>query len=698
MSDRNRDILLLNDTFSERLRPGEVIGSRASDGTVRRGADVEGVLSADHQALRIEPLIKPGWARAGITYGPYERQNGLAFAAFVLNGHNTAQSGNLGQTFGARMKRWLLGSSSRHQSKMRIAVELVASLIRRAIRPRVRLQRQLKWWRALAASSVTTQKDNMAVGWFASECPHDPFADDDHAFAMTALGEENGELRAKSGPAMQPLVSGVQNLPIYYVVVLREEGAAYYVASLEDTPGFAEYPHLRPIAIDSHGSAKHVHAGLFQGVMGEVGFRSNTRLHGARVARLARFRRWYGSAHGADTLTGVGSVEGPAEVGGAWHGLTGNFTRGPAGVTPLGDSLALLRPGSPPGLIHLLSESHGDGGKAGIVWRALDKQNHWALSLDEVGCRVSLIENGAVIGIATDWDAKAGVGTRHALQVLDDGQSMRCFLDGRLLFGGPIADSRFAGQDGVGISAGGDVSLRSFEAHPRSIALPPALDLGAPWSRIGKTVIDQDGLTGRSGENLANSVVASSGKRWMRSLGEGVFHRSSHGAQVAASIARPNPGRTLYTIDWDRSDFTDLEVSITPPGTRIGEGHMGRGGLVCWQDAGNYLVVSVWLDDVFNGAASVSSFFRLGGHEEIYDAVWTNVGRRIQWGVPFDLRLRFDGMHYDVCVDGEPVLYRALSDVYEDARRLEIRRVGLAANWEWGDDTGSVFRDFVTRV
>jgi hypothetical protein len=43
------------------------------------------------------------------------------------------------------------------------------------------------------------------------------------------------------------------------------------------------------------------------------------------------------------------------------------------------------------------------------------------------------------------------------------------------------------------------------------------------------------------------------------------------------------------------------------------------------------------------------------------------------------------------------VLYRALTDIYPEAARLELRRVGLVVNWEWGDDTGSLLRAFVAR-
>jgi hypothetical protein len=57
----------------------------------------------------------------------------------------------------------------------------------------------------------------------------------------------------------------------------------------------------------------------------------------------------------------------------------------------------------------------------------------------------------------------------------------------------------------------------------------------------------------------------------------------------------------------------------------------------------------------------------------------------------------FDGVQYLVFVNDEPVLMRALTDVYPNFNRLTINRVGILANWEWGNDTGSVFNQFVAR-
>jgi hypothetical protein len=71
--------------------------------------------------------------------------------------------------------------------------------------------------------------------------------------------------------------------------------------------------------------------------------------------------------------------------------------------------------------------------------------------------------------------------------------------------------------------------------------------------------------------------------------------------------------------------------------------------------------------------------------------VWTLTGTDVTWGVPHTLRVVFDGERFTAHLDGRPVLYRALRDVYADAPPLSVNKVALIANEEWGDDTGSVF-------
>ena len=78
--------------------------------------------------------------------------------------------------------------------------------------------------------------------------------------------------------------------------------------------------------------------------------------------------------------------------------------------------------------------------------------------------------------------------------------------------------------------------------------------------------------------------------------------------------------------------------------------------------------------------------------------MWTNVGSRITWGKQYRFRAAFDGLNYLAFVDGEPVLSRSLLDVYPGARRLAINRVGLCANWEFQNDSGTLFHSFTARA
>ena len=56
--------------------------------------------------------------------------------------------------------------------------------------------------------------------------------------------------------------------------------------------------------------------------------------------------------------------------------------------------------------------------------------------------------------------------------------------------------------------------------------------------------------------------------------------------------------------------------------------------------------------------------------------------------------VRFDGDRYLVALDGRTVLERAVSDVYPGRPPLAVSGVGILANWEWGDDSGSLVRYF----
>lgn len=684
--------IVLKESFAGALAPGRVVGTLTAGGAERKGIDLEGVISADNGALRIQPLLTPGWGRAGLAYGPYSRANGLAFAAFLLNGHNTSQSENLRESFRSRLERWLAGANM-YRRRERIVQWLKSTR-------KIRTLRQWRWWYRISKEAKPVERidENLAVGWFASE----QSIARGNMFLMHATGAENGELWARVGDSYLAAVRGVQNLQIYYVVVLRERGAAYYSSSVPSAHGLGEYPALRPLAIDPFNDDRELHAGLQQAVLGQIGFRADTRVYGACVAAVPEWSTWFGTAHGADSLRGQGPIAGSeAEIGGRWYAPAGGFERTSAGLRAVADnSTAILRPPTPTGLAHVVIHCGSRGGSMSLFWRFLNAENFWRVTLSGDCCTLARSTDGECVDLARSSLTNLRSNFSHSLQILDDGRQIGLHLDGELLFGGRFEDPALNSATGVGLGiscSDGDIILENFEAHPRSCALPSVLDMGPPWLRLGHQVVVGEDFEGQA-RDLDGKQSTTGGSTWQRTIGVGEIRVTGAGSgKVKASTREPNPGRTVYTIEWLSPDFADLEMEITPPGTAKGQREHGSSGFVFWQDARNYVVTNIWRNDSYDGA-SISTFFHLDGFEDLYDAIWTNVGNRVFWGQPHRLRAVFDGLRITALVNDEPVVYRALTDVYPEASTLVIRRVGLLANWEWGDDTGCVFRHFRART
>lgn len=682
----------LTDTYCDDRKAGAVIGTRTPEGIRRGGVDKEKSIAIDNGALRIQPLIQPGWGRAGIAYPAFRRQNGLTLAVFMLNGHNTSQVGGIGEPLRSRLERWLDGSEAWGRSS-RIVQWLRSRRIGRAIR-------QFRWWIRLDRDAKTLPKldENLAVGWFSSEAPENPLSAQ-NAFVMHAMGPENGELWAIVGETPLSAIQSVQNLQIYYVIVLREKGAAYYAASVRDANGLPSYPEMRPLAIDPFNETPEMFPGVHQSVLGQIGFRLDTRVYGTRVEQCPEMGEWYGSAHLADCLEGRGVLrESRSEVGGLWKAPFGEFERMAGGALALHEeNLAVLDASASSGLVHLLYQSRSKESAIGIVWRFRDEQNYWRLLIDDRNARLSVREDGVWSETAVSDLPPVQPGAVHSLQVLDDGETMSFHLQGQLLFGTRFRDRRLQTATGAGSYATKDVELHSFEAHPRLVSLPAALRMGEPWLRKGTNVVLEDHFEGQAGA-LEGRMTPTGGKIWRRQIGTGVMALSGEGAvKIQATAKQPNPGRTAYMVEWDSPGFADLSVEITPPGTGPEQREHGLCGFIFWQDPDNYVTVNIWVNHSYGGA-SISCFFHVDGFEDLYDAIWSNVGKRVYYGVPLTLRMVFDGEQYMLFVNEEPVLYRALKDVYSHYKRFAIKQVGLMANWEWGNDTGSTFRHFVGKV
>ncbi|BAZ43949.1 hypothetical protein NIES4102_09520 [Chondrocystis sp. NIES-4102] len=689
----------MNQSFTDKFQvdcaKGKTIGTKTMEGVLRKGKDQEKAIAIDHQALRFLPLIKPGWGRQGIAYGKYQRTQGLAVSVLLLNGHNTSQAETIEWLY-KRIPQWLKGSKTESIGKR--IVTWLGSQHKQGIARRI-----LAWLRMTAEVTkffpLPKIDDNLAVGWFSSEIPYFPTQAGNNLI-VRATGAENGELLTKVASNLLSVFRGLQNVPVYYVVILRDKGAAYYASSLPLVYGLPAYPHLRPIAIDAVDTQTTLYAGVYQSVLGQIGFRAYTRVYGVKVETVSELATWYGTAEVADSLTGTGNLTDiAAEVGGNWEVVAGGFRRTPQGlIATQSNSMAIAQPQNPIGLIHLKIECKSSPTGVGIVWRWQDADNYWCCWQDKQRVWVELVEAGSKQDIFVSTKDYLTPQTVNYLQLLDDGEEIRIYLDGKLIGDNFLRDKRLASAKGVGVTVlepNEQIYLEDFEAHPRTVTIEE-LDLGIPWWREGKEIKIQDDFK-TCKEDLDGKTTSIGNQVWTKTLGKGAIAITQPGiAKVQATVQDPNPGRTAYTIPWHDPSFADVEVTISPPGKARGQGEKGRAGLIFWQDLDNYIIINTWLDDFYEGE-SISCFFRIAGFEEVYDAVWSNIGTAIAFGQPYTLRVAFDGNNYTVQVNNQTVLYRALTDVYPWTQALKINRLGVAVNWEWGDDTGSGFSDFKVR-
>lgn len=684
---------LLRDTFEDAQPSGQLHSTTTADGSVRHIHDVEGVISSDNNALRIRPLVQPGWGRAGIVYGPFSAQSGLLFSALLLNGHNTSQTGALGERFLKRVYRWLLGPNARRTALLRRAF-----LWLRAGDKRATWQR-LRWWWYLQQEPAAALDDNLALGWFTEQSPAHP----NHgaaAMIMRGTGAENGELCALIDSVSVPVLRGVPNIPIQYAVLLRGDTVAYYAAALPCTTGLAAFPYFRPLGISAFSPPDALYPGVHQSVLGQIGFRADTRIQQIDVMQHPDLSLWYGTAAAADHLNGADSLDAtPAEVSGVWTVISGQLRRTSSGTIAAGDnSTALLYLDEPAGLLRLcFTVTDSAPVDIALLWRVDYDGQSWRVRIADDKATLQLITQERITTYEQARCALRPTGEPNWLQLLDDGNEIRLICNGQILF--VTYDTTLQQATGTGFylaRANPALLTHDFEAHPRRIALPLKTEYPvATVPRMGEIVI-ADYFEGSPAE-LAQRRTSIGKAIWRRQLGSGHFDVDGSGQlRVRASTVAPNPDRTAYTVPWTRPQHAELEATIIPPGTAHGQQQAGRAGFIFMQDAQRYIIISTWLDDSYDGS-SISSFYHLTAFEELYDAVWTNVGRRVTWGQPYRLRVAFDGMQFVAYVDDSPVLYRALTDIDPTAQPLKINAVGIVANWEWGNDTGSVFRDFIAR-
>ncbi|MDW8426238.1 MAG: hypothetical protein RMK51_09915 [Meiothermus sp.] len=497
-----------------------------------------------------------------------------------------------------------------------------------------------------------TLRENLAVGWFDQPVPTNPL-ESGQALVMQGHPCQNGRLCAAKVRGLQHLLLGVQNNPIYLLSVLREKGVAFYAGSLEGSRHLPALPRLRPLTIDPYSlTAGDLYAGVHQSILGERGHRVDTRVYGVRVLHIPAWHA-HGTALLADPQPQLGRK---AAHGGVWQ------LHGPG---------LMLRPQEAGGLFHVRLTA-----PASLIWRYRDPGHFLALELKNQEVRLRL-QYGLQQYVLAAEPYRGEAQQPHWVQVLDDGKALIVTLDGRPLFSEhPIYEHRLADEVGVGLVG----QAADLEVHPREVVLPPELDLGQPWQARGQTTVFAPYLN-RAAEDLLIS--------WEPTLGRGNLMPAEGGVCIEAAGGE----HSLYTMPWDSPNLADLEVEILPPGQARGQNQQSRAGVCFWQDARHHLLVTLCLDD---NESSVTAVLRFAGYEDPFDRVFSRVPDLLYHGVPVRLRVVCDGSRFQAYLDDEPVLYRALNDIYPGADRLHIRRVGLALSG-YGKDTGSIFRAWIAR-
>ncbi len=575
--------MLIRDHFSRVRAAGSVIGSADDDGPRRGGIDTDSVMAIDGGALRLGWMPTCGWGRQALTYAPHDTGAGVGFGVVLVHGHMNSRADDAGETAGRdRLRRaaWRVLD--------RTGTDWMSRVPPNPPGPR----------------AIPPLEDNMAIGWFGPDGP----VGEGSGLLVRAGGADNGTLCVRVEGRWVPMAAAV-DLPLVVVVVRTPIGAVTAVGSIPPSDHLPAAPILRPVGFDPAAPGGQLRPGLHTSVLGERGFRVDSRVFETTVF---------------DELGGLFPVDGAEPTG----LLAFRLGAGPIEVTGSGWGL----------------ERSDDG---------------WTLT----------------VGADAPSRLDAPVGT--TLQVVHGGGELHVLIDGRTI-GEPVPV--VAEPNAIVVS--GD--------HHDAVRFAAAIECPVP--------LDLTPLTIRAASEPAPIIddFATRDAAWTRFVGTGsIAWRGDGSAAMEATATAPVPDRTVYARPCPFAGGAAIDIDIELPGVGPDGTDTGRPALVFAQDERNYLIANLYMSDNFPGG--VSSFFHFEGSDDLFHAVWTNSAGRLRWDGPVNFGLACDGQRYLASIDGSPVLYRAFADVYRHHRGLDIRHVGFGSNWEYGDDTGSVFNRFTMR-
>lgn len=223
-------------------------------------------------------------------------------------------------------------------------------------------------------------------------------------------------------------------------------------------------------------------------------------------------RRTFGEAHAADTLTGVGRLDGTeADLGGCWRVPQGVFECTNQGVRYIRRSseremlrrmvdprlltlsgaeqhrecesgLAFLDTSEPCGLVGMTVYSHGKAPNFGLIWRGCDARDFWCVIFGRADISVYIVERGVWALRSRRWQVPFQAGRKHVVRIVDDGSDFAIQVDGRVSL--RCVDDRLRSGSSVGILVGTvtpDFYVRDLEARPQSVQSPGSAGFSRAW-------------------------------------------------------------------------------------------------------------------------------------------------------------------------------------------------------------------------
>lgn len=523
---------------------------------------------------------------------------------------------------------------------------------------------------------------HFAAGLFASSNPANPLTG--HTIGTATAGTSGGQLYVNLGTTMSTLFPSIKQPELLLFIAMRPTGVIYFVTAPTGARhvGVSGYPNMRPIGINPSGSGA-LYPSMFTR-------QDNSQILVSAIAAevIGDWAQWYTSAHAADTLIGGDvSISGRAAlVGGNW-----TLQAGAINVTATGakcitsPSRAFLSPATKSGLIAATFVTGATPSSAigYIMFRYTDVNNRWIAGFDTTQFRIFRTVAGVSTEINTSGSYKFTANSTHYVQVVDDGDRYTVFLDGVLVWTGTDTTHGNATGCGILLSNTGDLWVQNFEAHPLAVAIPNILQILTPFDQDGTTTLATENFTGASAD-LDGKTTTTGALTWRADTGRIDLDGGGSAARVS--------GAPIYTIPWSDTDFADLQVQITPPGTDYGQSEAGLCGLIFWQDAANYLLARFYITDDQVDATEIEIIYTRAGDGVVERRV--SFGTEITHGQAGVLRAVCTGTKFLIHLDGEPVISSRLIDIKPSYPTLTINRVGIYAA---SQDTGSLFDDFVAK-